>query len=629
MTETANTVSARITEALLKVDEQKQLSADSKLRIRNWFTDPQIADSDKDAIVQLVEANNWTEIQDRFFQDLEFGTGGLRGIVGQGSNRMNTYIIQRVTQGLASYVTKNFPPNLQSAAIAYDSRLYSRQFAETAAAILAANGIKVFLFETYETTPCLSFAVRQLQCATGICLTASHNPPEYAGYKVYAEDGAQIVAPADRLILTEVANVEKLANVRSCPFESALQTGQIEPVPKSVIEQYDQAVLKLQTFSGRQRKIKVAYTPLHGTGAAPARRIMNQWGFHQFHIVPSQEQPDSNFPTVSKPNPEEPDALKLLLQEAERCGAEAGFATDPDSDRLALVSKEDPQLRAVFTNQSQGNYILLNGNQTGALILDFLLTQWTRLNRLPKFPAVVKTIVTSEMHRRICTHHNVSIHDTLTGFKWIAALVRTWETSQAQHNYVFGTEESFGYMPGTYVRDKDGIAALAICAEMCDHLYSNGSSPAKRLLELFSEFDAWHESLYTIELGGHSGKARIKAIMESFRNKNSVPSVFAGTPVRTVEDYQTGLVLENLGSNYSAADQKITLPKSDVLVFRLADGGQISVRPSGTEPKIKFYYSACTKVTDSPEQAYLESVRKTEAYHEEITNLCNSSAGSQ
>lgn len=623
MNERSLALTARQSQALKLLEAQPSLSTETQARLEGWFSDPLIAQNDKDAIADLAESGDWTQIQDRFFQDLEFGTGGLRGIVGQGSNRMNTYIIQRVTQGLATYVSKNFSTGMRSAAVAYDSRLYSKRFAETAAAILAANEIQVFLFDSFETTPCLSFAVRQLKCATGICLTASHNPPEYAGFKVYGDDGAQIVSPADRLILDEVKRVRKLAQVKNCSFADAVKSGRIQTVPKAVVDEYDRAVRALQTFTDQRRSIRVAYTPLHGTGALPARRIMKQWGFDAFHIVPSQEQPDGNFPTVSKPNPEEPAALKLLLEEAERVQAEAGFATDPDSDRLALVSRETPDLRSVFASQSQGNYTLLNGNQTGALILDFLLTEWSKQKRLPRHPAVVKTIVTSEMHRRICEKHNVSIHDTLTGFKWIAALVRSWEENHAPHNYVFGTEESFGYMPGTYVRDKDGIAALAICAEMCDHLYGNNSSPALRLLQLFSEFGAWHEDLYTIELGGHQGKEKIKVLMNNFRDSASAPTEVAGSAVETVEDYESGQILKRSGSGFSPSSNRLTLPTSDVLVFRLADGGQISVRPSGTEPKIKFYFSACTKVVGSPQDAYLQSVRKTAAYQADILKLCH------
>lgn len=615
-------LTTRQNQALEIINAQTFLTAETKSRIEGWFADPLIEQVDKDAIARLAESSDWTEIQDRFFQDLEFGTGGLRGIVGQGSNRMNTYIIQRVTQGLATYVSKNFSSGMRSAAIAYDSRLYSKHFAETAAAILAANDIQVFLFDSFETTPCLSFAVRQLKCATGICLTASHNPPEYAGFKVYGEDGAQIVEPADRLILDQVQNVQKLEQVKALPFAEAVNLGRIQPVPANVIDEYDHAVNALQTFPEQHRSIKVAYTPLHGTGARPARRIMKHWGFNHFHVVPSQEQPDGNFPTVKKPNPEEPAALELLLEEAERVQAEAGFATDPDSDRLALVSRETTELRSVFAEQTKGNYTLLNGNQTGALILDFLLTEWSRQKRLPRHPAVVKTIVTSEMHRLICEKHNVSIHDTLTGFKWIAALVRSWEENNSPHDYVFGTEESFGYMPGTYVRDKDGIAALAICAEMCDHLYRHSSSPAQRLLQLFTEFGAWHESLYTIELGGHHGKEKIKALMSTFRDSSSAPNQIAGSPVSTVEDYKSGQILTRSESGFLPSHKRLNLPSSDVLVFRLADGGQVSVRPSGTEPKIKFYFSACTKVTDSPQDAYLESVRKTAAYKSDLIKLC-------
>ena len=611
--------SVNLREAFIKAG----LSEEIFNRVQKSLADQDLPETQRNEVKQWIETSQWDKIQDSYFQEIEFGTGGLRGIVGAGCNRMNASIVRRVAQGVSHYIAKNFEPEDRKMVIAYDSRLYSKSFALECATVLAANGITTYIFDDYETTPCLSFAVRHLKCAAGFCLTASHNPPNYAGLKVYGEDGAQIVPPTDKIILNAVAAVHDSSQVQSMAIETARLKKLVLSVPDAVTQAYFAEVKKLETFANQQRKLSIVYTPLHGTGAKPARRVMHEWGFTNFAIVPNQESPDGNFPTVRKPNPEEPEALQMLIGFAEQRNADAGFASDPDSDRLALVSKETESNRSLFSSQCIGNYVLLNGNQTGALLLDFLLSEWKKQGRLPPGSTVIKTIVTSELHRSICKKYGVEIVDTLTGFKWIAAKVRDWEIARSPIHYIFGTEESFGYMPGTYVRDKDGIAALAMAAEMVDFHKRNGILPCEALLKIFEEHGAWMEDLHTVDLDGQSGKNRINAIMKKFRQ--NPPQAFAQDPVTQIEDYATGEVFQlNAKSERIASPMQISLPKSDVLIFRLQSGGQVSVRPSGTEPKIKFYFSATACSQPTAAENFKTAVQKNLNYKKEVEAFCAS-----
>lgn len=589
-------------------------------RIRGWVSEWQITDRDLSLLTELFASQQWSALIDSFFQDLTFGTGGLRGIVGPGTNRMNEAGVARVAQGIASYINAAPPEETRRVVIAYDSRLYSKAFAVTCAEVLAANKIKVFLFDEVETTPCLSFAVRALGCTVGLCLTASHNPPEYAGLKVYAKDGAQMVPPEDGQVLASVSKITTQQMILSMPVDQAKKEGLIQGVPSEVSRDYFAAVKQLETFPNRERSIRIAYTPLHGTGAKPATEVMRSWRFLNFSIVPEQEKPDGHFPTVKKPNPEEPAALSQLIAHAQAISADVGFATDPDSDRLAMVSRESPTMRALFKDQSIGDFVLLNGNQTGALLLNFLLCEWRKQNRLPPGASVIKTIVTSELHTGICKKYGVQIFDTLTGFKWIAAKVREWSETAAPYAYVFGTEESFGYMPGSYVRDKDGIASLGITAEMADFFKSSGHTPCEQLMEVFREFGSWKEDLHTIDLEGRSGLERTERIMNSLRN--SPPAEIDGSRVASIEDY-----LKSSVSRYDAQrvvtmqNNAISLPKSDVLIFRMSDGSQISVRPSGTEPKIKFYFSCVSSDGADAESGYRTACAKVETYRKAVVEF--------
>jgi phosphoglucomutase len=590
---------------------------DCSERIRAWLTDACIDNASKAEVVALIEKKNMPELRDAFYRELEFGTGGLRGVIGAGSNRINNYVVRRAAQGLANFIRKQGPEAMRrGVAIAHDSRHFSDVYAREAASVLAANGIHAHLFKALNTTPALSFAVRALKCISGICVTASHNPPQYNGFKVYWEDGAQIVPPVDAGILEEVFAVKSFSEARHMDFEEGLKSGLIHHIPDDVNQTWYNAIQNLRLYPELKSSLKVVYTPLHGTGAPHAREVLRMWGFQDVFVVPEQEAPNGDFPTVKKPNPEEPEALKLAISHAERLGADIVVATDPDSDRLALVVRDPKGAKGLFAQQAFGDFVLLNGNQTGALMIDYLLDGCRSKGRLRPSHKIVKTIVTSELHARICARYGVEIFNTLTGFKWIASLVREWETNgKKDHEFLFGTEESFGYMPGSYVRDKDGIGALAQAAEMAAVLKSRGQTACDRLKEIFSEFGAWQESLINVDLVGEEGALRIRRMMEAMR-ANPKKS-FCGVPVTRVFDYKLGTVQNRSNDHFESSAEKTNLPSSDVLQFELEDGSRISMRPSGTEPKIKFYVSVCTKGANV-DAAYAETLRRIGDLNAEI-----------
>jgi phosphoglucomutase len=591
--------------------------SDCRERITNWLTDPCIENSAKDSVIKLINANNVSELRDAFYRELEFGTGGLRGVIGAGNNRMNRYVVRRATQGLANFIKKQGPGAMRrGVAIAYDSRRYSVEFAHEAASVLAANGIHAHVFKTLNTTPALSYAVRTLKCISGICVTASHNPPQYNGFKVYWDDGAQLVPPVDAGVLAEVFAVKSFSEAKYIPFEIGQKENIIHFISDDVVEGWYNAIQGLRLYPELRSSIKIVYTPLHGTGAPHAREVLRRWGFQDVFVVPEQEAPNGEFPTVKKPNPEEPDALKLAVAHATRLGADIVLATDPDSDRLALVVRDPKYANGVLAHQAMGEYILLNGNQTGALMLDYILEGSRSKGRLRPSHKVVKTIVTSELHSRICATYGTEVFNTLTGFKWIASLVREWETKgMKDHEYLFGTEESFGYMPGTYMRDKDGIGALAQAAEMAAIFKSKGVSACDRLFEIFREHGAWQESLINVDLVGEEGAARIQRMMENMRQNPR--KTFCNVPVAKVFDYKLHSIQTLTGNTFEVQPQKINLPSSDVLQFELADGSRISMRPSGTEPKIKFYISVCTK-GEEVMASYQETLARIQSLNAEI-----------
>lgn len=589
-------------------------------RICLWMNDPSVESEDKIEVKKLVDQNKITELRDRFWRELEFGTGGLRGIVGAGSNRMNGPVIRKATQGFANYILKQGnSAQKRGVVIAYDSRISSRFFAEQAASVLAGNNIQVHIFDHIQTTPCLSFAVRELKCIGGLCITASHNPPQYNGYKVYWEDGAQITPPHDEAILGEVFAVTRYHQAVCMNFNEGLNKGLIQTVPNSIIDAYFANVKKLQLDPAQDKTIKIVYTPLHGTGALPTRRALTEWGYENLHIVPEQEAPDGHFPTVKKPNPEEPSALQLAIAQATKIEADIVLATDPDSDRLALVVRDPKSAKGAFKHQAFGDYVFLNGNQTGALLIHYILLTRSNLGTLKPQHKIIKTIVTSDLHARICAKYDIEIFDTLTGFKWIAGVVNEWERiGKTDHKYLFGTEESFGFMPGDYVRDKDGIGALCQAVEMSASFKNKNKSHCDILLDLFAQHGAWQEDLITVDLEGEEGARRISRLMEAMRTHPMTS--FSGTAVRAVLDYQNQIKKILSESHQVRNEQLANLPRSDVLQLELADGSKISMRPSGTEPKIKFYISVCTPVENgqNPEHAYLASVERVQNFRKTI-----------
>ena len=594
-------------------------------RLSVWMNDPSVEQEGKDEVKQILESEKAEELRDRFWRELEFGTGGLRGVVGAGSNRMNGPVIRKATQGFANYILKQGKAESQrGVAIAYDSRLSSRYFAEQAAAVLAANGIPVYLFDEIQTTPCLSFTVRHLGCIGGLCITASHNPPQYNGYKVYWADGAQITPPHDKLILAEVFAVTEYKQARLMTYPDAVAAGLVRKIPPETVDAYFAQVRTLQLEPSIKKDLKIVYTPLHGTGGAPAQRALNEWGYYNLHIVPEQAKPDGRFPTVKKPNPEEPHALQLAIAQAAQQNADIVLATDPDSDRLALVVRDPDAAHGAFKAQAFGDYIFLNGNQTGALLIDYILSTRKRLGTLRPEHKIIKTIVTSDLQTRICRSYGVEILDTLTGFKWIAAVVNDWERQGLKDKkYLFGTEESFGYMPGDYVRDKDGIGALCQAVEMSAAFKAEGVTHCRKLLSLFESFGAWQEDLITVDLEGEEGARRIGRLMNQMREKPLMN--FAGTPVSNILDYQLQVKRKNSGSAFDSGQPLADLPKSDVIQLELNDGSKISMRPSGTEPKIKFYISVCTpSPRGESELAYAKSVDRIRLFRSAIEEYVSS-----
>ncbi|MBN1615889.1 MAG: phospho-sugar mutase [Spirochaetales bacterium] len=530
-------------------------------------------------IRSLLDSNNMSELEDRFYQNLEFGTGGLRGIIGGGTNRMNTFVINRATQGLANYFIKTFPDkhasgNL-SAVVAYDSRRYSDLFAEATACIFAANGFKTYLFTSLRPTPELSFAIRTLGCDTGVVVTASHNPPQYNGYKAYWNDGAQVTEPHDTRIIDEVNAVK---NVNSISREQAIAQGKLVLIDKEIDEPY-WAMVKSKLFRPelireKAKEVKIVYTPLHGTGAMHVEKVLGDLGL-QVITVPEQKQPDGSFSTVSYPNPEEAAALKMAVELAEKEHADVVMATDPDADRFgsAIPGKD-------------GRFVLISGNQMGALLTDYICLSRTQTNTMPSNPAIIRSIVTSQMGDRIAASYGVESVECLTGFKWIASVMASFE-EKGSHNYVFGYEESYGYNIETEVRDKDGISAAALCAEMTLYWRSQGKSLLDRLNELFTQHGYFEERAISKAFPGASGGQTMKNLMSKLRNEGLAR--LGGIPVQSIRDIEQGIVYN---PSSPTVRKPSGLPSSNVLQFFLEDGTVVSARPSGTEPKIKFYISS-------------------------------------
>lgn len=538
-----------------------------------WCTSPYFDEATKAELLAIKDDEK--EITERFYRELEFGTGGLRGILGAGTNRMNIYTVRKATQGLANFIIKEHAQE-KGVAISFDSRHMSPEFAKETALCMAANGIKAYIFPSLRPTPMLSFAVRELHCTAGVMVTASHNPPEYNGYKVYWEDGAQITAPKDVEIINEVQSIIDYGALKTMSEEDAKAAGLYEVIGSEIDDKYMEALKKLvlrpEAIKEQADKLKIVYTPLHGTGNLPVRRVLKELGFTQVHVVEEQELPDGDFPTVSYPNPEDKKAFALALKLAKEVDADIVLATDPDADRLGVYAK----------NTETGEYQSFTGNMSGMLILEYLLSQRKELGILPENGAVVTTIVSGKMAREIAKAYNVTLIETLTGFKYIGEQIKFFEQDHS-HEFLFGYEESYGCLEGTHARDKDAVVAVMALCEAAAYYKSKGLTLCQQMENLYKTYGYYKENLISQTFKGMEGKAKIDALMESFRA--NTPKSVGPFKVLAMEDYRSSIRTDIATGETS----ELTLPKSNVLYFELEDKAWVCVRPSGTEPKIKYY----------------------------------------
>jgi phosphoglucomutase len=547
--------------------ENTALITSVRKRASQWLNEKY--DSETRKKVQELLAGNENELIECFYRDLEFGTGGLRGIMGVGTNRMNIYTVSMATQGLSNYLKKVFShiPQIK-VAIAHDSRNNSRLYAETTANIFSANGFKVYLFEDLRPTPELSFAIRHFKCQSGVVVTASHNPKEYNGYKAYWDDGGQIISPHDKLIIQEVQSIQSIekVNLNSKPEN-------IESIGSEIDDIYTNQIRGL-TLSpdaiSRQHNLKIVYTPLHGAGVMLVPQVLRKYGFTNIIKVAEQDISDGNFPTIHSPNPEESSALELAVKKAEETDADIVLATDPDADRVGMVVKNN-----------KGAFVILNGNQTASLLINYLLSKWAANGKLKGHEYIVKTIVTTELLADIARKHKVTCYDVLTGFKYIADVIKQLE---GRKTFIGGGEESYGYLAGDFVRDKDAIMSCALLAEAAAFAKDQGMTMYEQLLDIYKEFGLYKEKLISIVKKGKSGAEEIQQMMQNFR-KNP-PSAINGSPMSEIMDYLDPKCLEKANLKNGG----ISIPGSDVLQFFTTDSSKISIRPSGTEPKIKFYF---------------------------------------
>ena len=539
-----------------------------------WLNDDYFDQKTKDELLAI--RNNEAEVEDRFYKELEFGTGGLRGVIGAGTNRMNVYTVRKATQGLANYIIKRGTQS-KGVAIAFDSRRMSPEFSDEAARCLAANGIKAYIFESLRPTPELSFALRTLGCTAGIVVTASHNPPEYNGYKVYWEDGAQVTAPIDKDIITEVQAIKDYHTVKTMSREDAEKAGLYQVIGKEIDDKY-MAELKKQiihpdVIQEMADDIKIVYTPLCGTGNKPVRRILSELGFKHVYVVPEQENPDPNFTTLDYPNPEDPKAFTYALRLAKEKDADIVLATDPDADRLGVYAKDT----------KTGEYVAFTGNMSGMLIAEYILREKTATGAMPENPALVTTIVTTNMTKPITEAYGVKLIEVLTGFKFIGEQIKFFEQNNS-YNFVMGMEESYGCLVGTYARDKDAPVAVMCLCEAAAYCKSQGITLWDHMLDLYEKYGYYKEGLYTITLKGVTGAEKIRKIMSSLRTESLTQ--IDTLKVLKVRDYEKNTITDLATGEVTESG----LPQSNVLYYDLEDGAWACVRPSGTEPKIKLYY---------------------------------------
>ena len=557
-----------------KIEGVKKHMKDYMKIYEQWLADPYFDEDTKNELRAIADDEN--EIKERFYMDLEFGTAGLRGIIGAGINRMNIYTVRRATQGLANYIKKQGGEE-KGVAIAFDSRRMSPEFAMEAAMTLAANGIKAYKFESLRPTPELSFAVRELGCIAGINITASHNPPEYNGYKVYWEDGAQFTPPHDKGVLEEVLAIEDLSTVKTTSEEEALRSGKFQVIGKEIDDKYIEnvkaQVVNQDAIDRMQKDITIIYTPLHGTGNIPARRVMKELGFENVYVVPEQELPDGNFPTVSYPNPEAEEAFALGLKLAKEKNADLVLATDPDADRLGVYVKD----------AKTGEYHPLTGNMSGSLLCDYVLGQKQAKGQIPADGQVIKSIVTTNLVNAVAEHYGCELVEVLTGFKYIGQQILK-EEQTGKGTYMFGMEESYGCLIGTYARDKDAISATAALCEAAAYYKEKGMTLWDAMVAMYEKYGYYKDTVKSIGLKGIEGLAKIQEIMENFRQEP--PKTLGDYTVTAARDYKAGTIMDMA----SGAVRPTGLPSSNVLYYEMNDGAWLCVRPSGTEPKIKFYY---------------------------------------
>ena len=554
---------------------------------QEWLSNPYFDEATKEEL-RAIEGNE-NEIKERFYMDLEFGTAGLRGIIGAGINRMNIYVVRRATQGLANYIIKQGAAN-KGVAIAYDSRHMSPEFAMEAAMTLAANGIKAYKFESLRPTPELSFAVRELGCVAGINITASHNPPEYNGYKVYWEDGAQFTPPHDKGVTEEVLAIEDLSTVKTTDEASATAAGLYQVIGQEIDDKYiaqvKAQVVNQKAIDEMQDQITIVYTPLHGTGNIPARRVMKEIGFTHVYVVPEQELPNGDFPTVSYPNPEAKEAFELGLKLAKEKDADLVLATDPDADRLGVYVKDT----------KSGEYIPLTGNMSGSLLCEYVLSQKQAAGKIPADGQVVKSIVSTNLIDAVAKSYGAELIEVLTGFKWIGKQILKNETT-GHGTYLFGMEESYGCLIGTYARDKDAISATAALCEAAAYYKQKGMTLWDAMIAMYEKYGYYKDAVKAIGLSGIEGLAKIQSIMETLRN--NTPTEVGGYKVTSARDYK----LDTIKDMATGEVKPTGLPSSNVLYYDLEDGAWICVRPSGTEPKIKFYFGVKgTSLEDAEEK---------------------------
>lgn len=565
---------------------------------KKWLNSQYVDEETKEELRKIQDEK---EIEDRFYQELEFGTGGLRGVIGAGSNRLNNYTVGKATQGLADYINKNYSGE-KSVSIAYDSRNKSKEFADRAASVLCANGISVNLFESLRPTPVLSFTVKHLKSKAGIVITASHNPKQYNGYKVYNEDAGQVTDKAAKEILDCITALEDFSCVKSMDLEEAKKSKLLniigENVDKVYIEKVKDLTIRKELVEKYAKGLKIIYTPIHGSGNIPVRRVLKELGYENVNVVKEQEKPDGNFPTAPYPNPEQPSVFKLALEMAKEVKPDVIFGTDPDCDRIGIVVKD-----------SEGEYKVLTGNQTGVLLTNYIVSSLKELKELPKNGVVIKTIVTSEMARKIADDYNIETLDVLTGFKYIGEKIKEFENTKS-NTYLFGFEESYGCLAGTFVRDKDAVIGAMLVCEMVLYYKNKGLSLFDALTELYNKYGYYKETLVSLELQGKEGQEKIQKALEHLRT--SMKKEVGGVKISKAFDYKLSIEKNIL----EGSSKKIELPKSNVLKFILEDGSWFVVRPSGTEPKMKVYMSVIGK-------SQVDADDKSDKFNKSVMEIIN------